>query len=75
VPALPAIVAVLNDPRPLHRYLAIETLAAIGPGAASSVPALRERLNDEEALVRAAAADAIAAISGSPASTAARETP
>jgi HEAT repeat protein len=74
-PALPGIIAVLSDPRPLHRYLAVETLAAIGPGAASSVPALRERLNDEEALVRAAAADAIAAISGSPASTAARETP
>lgn len=59
---VPAVIPVLKDARPLHRYLAAEVLGAIGPGARDAVPALTAALQDEDAVVRESVAEALRAI-------------
>jgi len=59
---VPAVIPVLKDNRPLHRYLAAEALGAIGPGARDAVPALTAVLQDEDVVVRESVAEALRAI-------------
>lgn len=66
--AVPAVMPVLKDERPLHRYLAAEVLGAIGPGAKDAVPALTVALQDEDAVVRESVAEALRAIGAADAS-------
>lgn len=60
--AVSAVIPVLKDERPLHRYLAAEVLGAIGPGAKDAVPALTAALQDEDAIVRESVAGALRTI-------------
>lgn len=60
--AVPAVIPVLKDERPLHRYLAAEVLGAIGPGAKDAVPALIAALHDIDPVVQGSAAEALDAI-------------
>lgn len=60
--AVPAVIRILQDTQPLHRYLAAEVLSAIGPGAREAVPALTAAAQDEDAVVRESAAEALRAI-------------
>ena len=60
--AVPALIPILRDEQPLHRYLVAEVLSAIGPGAREAVPALTAALQDEDAVVRESAAEALRAI-------------
>ncbi len=60
--AVPVVIPILKDGRPLHRYLAAEVLGAIGPGAKDAVPALTAALQDEDAVVRESVAEALRAI-------------
>jgi len=60
--AVPAVIPILKDEHPLHRYLAAEVLGAIGPGAKDAVPALTAALQDEDAVVRESVAEALRAI-------------
>jgi len=60
--AVPVITALLSDPFPLNRYLAVEALAAIGAAANQSIPALQRGLDDGDPIVREAAAEALRSI-------------
>lgn len=60
--AVPAVIPVLKDERPLHRYLAAEVLGTIGPGAKDAVPALIATLRDIDPVVQGSAAEALEAI-------------
>jgi HEAT repeat protein len=60
--AVSAVIPVLKDERPLHRYLAAEALGAIGPGAKDAVPALIAALHDIDPVVQGSAAEALEAI-------------
>lgn len=60
--ALSAIVPMLQDERPLVRYLAAEALGAMGPGAKAALSSLKQQLHDADPVVRASMADAVAAI-------------
>ncbi len=70
--AVPALIPILRDERPLHRYLAAEVLSAIGPGAREAVPALSAAMQDGDAIVRESVAEALQAIG--PAGTTERTT-
>jgi HEAT repeat protein len=67
--AVPAVMPVLKDERPLHRYLAAEVLGAIGPRAKDAVPALTAALQDEDAVVRESVAEALRTIGAADASS------
>jgi HEAT repeat protein len=69
--AVPALIPLLSDRRPLDRYLAAEALGAIGPEAAPARPALAAALQDEEGVVRESAAWALETIGVPPATKAA----
>ncbi len=60
--AVPAVIPILSNERPLHRYLAAEILGAIGPGAKEAIPALTAALQDEDAVVRESVTEALLAI-------------
>ena len=60
--ALGAVVPMLQDERPLVRYLAAEALGAMGPGAKAALPALKQQLHDPDSVVRASITEAVAAI-------------
>lgn len=60
--AVSVITALLSDPFPLNRYLAVEALAAIGAAANQSIPALQRGLDDGDPIVREAAAEALRSI-------------
>jgi HEAT repeat protein len=64
IAAAPVLITVLQDERPMHRYLAIEALSAIGAGGERSIVALTPLLHDPDPIVRESAADALAAIDG-----------
>ncbi len=58
--AVPALIARLREvPPPAQRVLLCQTLAVIGPDAASAVPAVTDLLHDKERLVREFAAWAL----------------
>jgi len=62
IAAAPVLITVLQDERPMHRYLAIEALNAIGAGGERSIVALTPLLHDPDPVVRESAADTLAAI-------------
>lgn len=60
--ALPAVVPMLQDERPLVRYLAAEVLGAMGPVAREALAPLRQRLQDPDPVVRASITEALTSI-------------
>lgn len=60
--AVSALIPILRDERPLHRFLAAEALGAIGPGAKEALPALTAASQDEDAVVRESVAEALRTI-------------
>ena len=77
IAAAPILITVLQDDRPMHRYLAVEALSAIGAGGGQTIVALTPLRHDPDPIVRESATDALAAIdSRSPAlHNGARESP
>lgn len=57
--SVPALVKVADDPSPIVRRLAIETLGGIGEPAGEAAPVLSVKLQDPDEWVRRAAADAL----------------
>ena len=62
IAAAPVLITVLQDERPLHRYLAVEALSAIGAGGGQTIVALTPLLHDPDPIVRESATEALAAI-------------
>ncbi len=60
--ALLPVLPLLQDDRPLVRYLAAEALGAMGPAAKQALPLLQRQRQDPDPVVREAVADAIAGI-------------
>jgi HEAT repeat protein len=60
--ALLPVLPLLQDDRPLVRYLAAEALDAMGPAAKPALQSLQQRREDSDPVVREAVADAIAGI-------------
>ena len=63
VAAVPTIVGILHDEQPLHRYLAAEALAAIGPGGNEVLSVLQQARNDPDPIVKQSVAQAIGLLS------------
>ena len=62
-PAVPALIAVLDDADQLNRDYAITTLKGLGPAAAQALPALRRVAgNDASPEIRQLASEAVAAV-------------
>jgi HEAT repeat protein len=61
--AVPAILGILHDERPLHRYLAAEALAAIGLGGTEVLSALQQARNDPDPIVEQSVEEAIGLLS------------
>ncbi len=64
--ALSTILPLLQDERPLVRYLVAETLGSMGPSAKDALAALRQQRHDPDPVVRGSIADALAAIESEP---------
>jgi HEAT repeat protein len=62
--AVPDLIKILDDNRPLTRMMACESLAKIGPAARGAIPALTKKLQDEHGGVRRDARDALDCIEG-----------
>ena len=62
IAAAPVLITVLQDERPLHRYVAVEALSAIGADGEQAIVALTPLLHDPDPIVRESAASALAAI-------------
>ena len=60
--ALLPVLPLLQDDRPVVRYLAVEAIGAMGPAAKQALQALQQRREDSDPVVREAVADAIAGI-------------
>ena len=59
---IPSIIPLLQDGRPLVRYMAAEALGAMGPAAKEALPFLRRQQHDSDPVVRAAVVEALPAI-------------
>jgi HEAT repeat protein len=59
---IPAIIPLLQDDRPLVRYVTAEALGAMGPAANEALPSLRRQQHDSDPVVRAAVVEALSAI-------------
>ncbi|PLZ98996.1 hypothetical protein CEN45_17095 [Fischerella thermalis CCMEE 5198] len=59
-PAVPALIAALQDSDPQVRTSALVIIAKIGPNAAQAIPALMRAIDDKDATVRSHAVQAIA---------------
>ncbi|MEK6804859.1 MAG: HEAT repeat domain-containing protein [Nitrospirota bacterium] len=68
--ALLPVLPLLQDDRPLVRYLAAEALGAMGPAAKPALRSLEQRREDSDPVVREAVAHAIAGIEAATATTA-----
>jgi HEAT repeat protein len=60
--AVPAVIPMLQDSRPLVRYLAVEALGAMGPMAKEALPFLQGQQQDSDPVVRATVVEALSAI-------------
>lgn len=67
--ALLPVLPLLQDDRPLVRYLAAEAIGAMGPAAKQALQSLQQGREDSDPVVREAVADAIAGIEGATASS------
>jgi HEAT repeat protein len=62
--SVPILIKALEEPDPLTRIHAAESLQGLGPLAKDAVPALKKALKDDDEHVRQAAAKALKAVSG-----------
>ncbi|MCS6291039.1 MAG: HEAT repeat domain-containing protein [Nitrospira sp.] len=73
--ALLPVLPLLQDHRPLVRYLAAEAVGAMGVSAKQALQALQQRQQDPDPVVREAFAEAIAGIEGAMATTSSAKAP
>jgi HEAT repeat protein len=62
--SVPLLIEALDEPAPMIRLEAIESLRCLGPRAKDAVPALEKAAEDENETIRQAAAEALKAIGG-----------
>jgi HEAT repeat protein len=60
--AMPAVIPMLQDSRPLIRYLAAEALGAMGPMAKEAFSPLQRHQQDSDPVVRAAVMESLSAV-------------